>query len=275
MFGQFKVASLDSLKDTYECVIGNFGVPLYGGTLVGTVAYPKANLKACKGFDEVDISFKSKPGGLPTFLLVDIGGSEVWNTLDSFTHIAASAIFYPFSEQSRPGFESVFHSPSYGLLLYLISFATHIREYQKLMAFFVTNFGMEAFCGFQVNSEARKYKTAPLQHRDLLEKLFESLFATEDYAWSSVQPLEPTELVQSLISAFTAQGESSTSSARNDDPTKVVNVLKDIVSSYEIDNILIFKSLKFLGGKDSNSYRLMFLVLEPEQCAKFLEAILS
>ncbi|KAF6153561.1 hypothetical protein GIB67_027428 [Kingdonia uniflora] len=37
-----------------------------------------------------------------------------------------------------------------------------------------------------VNSEAMKYKTAPLQHRDLLEKLFEGLSATEDFAWSSV-----------------------------------------------------------------------------------------
>ncbi|KAF6169138.1 hypothetical protein GIB67_038635 [Kingdonia uniflora] len=158
-----------------------------------------------------------------------------------------------------------------------------------------------------VNSEAMKYKTAPLQHRDLLEKLFEGLSATEDFAWSSgmisvhsstqqseyvplvgvdypwdgevipsydasisplreptpgstsrsrtpapqsnrrrsvaaVQPLEPGELVQSLISAFTAQGESSTSSTSNDDPsTKVANLLKDMVSSYEIDNTLFFK----------------------------------
>ncbi|KAF6141260.1 hypothetical protein GIB67_024344 [Kingdonia uniflora] len=38
----------------------------------------------------------------------------------------------------------------------------------------------------QVNSEAKKYKAAPLQHRDLLEKLFEGLFATNrDFAWSS------------------------------------------------------------------------------------------
>ena len=69
-----KVTSPDSLKGVYECAIGNFGVPQYGGTLVGTVVYPKSNQKACKGFDEFDFSFKSKPGGLPTFLLVDRGG---------------------------------------------------------------------------------------------------------------------------------------------------------------------------------------------------------
>lgn len=69
-----KVTSPDSLKDVYECAIGNFGVPLYGGTMVGMLAYPKANRKACKSFDGFDISFKSRPGGFPTFLLVDRGG---------------------------------------------------------------------------------------------------------------------------------------------------------------------------------------------------------
>ncbi|KAF6166958.1 hypothetical protein GIB67_030651 [Kingdonia uniflora] len=36
-----------------------------------------------------------------------------------------------------------------------------------------------------MNSEAKKHKTAPLQHRDLLEKLFDGLSATGDFAWSS------------------------------------------------------------------------------------------
>lgn len=69
-----RVTSPESLKDVYECAIGNFGIPQYGGTMVGTVIYPKANQQACNDFDEVDISFKSKPGGRPTFLLVDRGG---------------------------------------------------------------------------------------------------------------------------------------------------------------------------------------------------------
>lgn len=80
-FGRFvveknslKVTSPSSLKGLYECAIGNFGVPQYGGTLVGTVVYPQANQKACKNFDDVGISFKSKPGSLPTFLLADRGG---------------------------------------------------------------------------------------------------------------------------------------------------------------------------------------------------------
>ncbi|CAI0423774.1 unnamed protein product [Linum tenue] len=89
-FGKFvveknslKVTSPDSLKGVYECAIGNFGVPQYGGTLVGTVVYPKSNQKGCKSFHDFDLSFKSKPGGLPTFLLLDRGDCfftlKAWN----------------------------------------------------------------------------------------------------------------------------------------------------------------------------------------------------
>ncbi|KAG2570188.1 hypothetical protein PVAP13_7KG072100 [Panicum virgatum] len=78
-----KVTAPDDLKGTYECAIGNFGVPQYGGTMVGFVAYPKANKKACKSFDDFDISYKAKPGAFPTFLLVDRGDcyfiKKAWN----------------------------------------------------------------------------------------------------------------------------------------------------------------------------------------------------
>uniref|UniRef100_A0A0E0RCX2 PA domain-containing protein n=1 Tax=Oryza rufipogon TaxID=4529 RepID=A0A0E0RCX2_ORYRU len=78
-----KVTSPSDMKGTYECAIGNFGVPQYGGTMVGVVAYPKANKKACKSFDDFDISYKAKPGSLPTFLLVDRGDcfftKKAWN----------------------------------------------------------------------------------------------------------------------------------------------------------------------------------------------------
>ncbi|KAK1284564.1 Vacuolar-sorting receptor 1 [Acorus calamus] len=51
--------------------------------MVGVVVYPKSNVKSCKSFDEFGISFKSKPGGLPTFLLVDRGDcyftKKAWN----------------------------------------------------------------------------------------------------------------------------------------------------------------------------------------------------
>ncbi|XP_057477155.1 vacuolar-sorting receptor 1-like [Actinidia eriantha] len=78
-----KVTSPDSLRDVYECAIGNFGVPQYGGTMLGTVMYPKANQKACKNFSDFDLSFKSKPGGLPIFILADRGDCfftlKAWN----------------------------------------------------------------------------------------------------------------------------------------------------------------------------------------------------
>ncbi|KAI3677776.1 hypothetical protein L6452_37046 [Arctium lappa] len=89
-FGRFvveknnlRVTSPQNLKDTYECAIGNFGVPQYGGTLAGAVVFPEVNQKACKSFDD-DVSFKFKSGaGLPVFLLVDRGDCyftlKAWN----------------------------------------------------------------------------------------------------------------------------------------------------------------------------------------------------
>lgn len=68
-----RITSPKSLEDVYECAIGNFGIPQYGGTMRGIVVYPKANRKGCRSFDEFDQSFKSKSGDLPTFLLVDRG----------------------------------------------------------------------------------------------------------------------------------------------------------------------------------------------------------
>lgn len=69
-----KVTSPDSIKGVHECAIGNFGVPEYGGTLVGSVVYPKSNRKACQSLDDDDVSLKNKPGGIPIFLLADRGG---------------------------------------------------------------------------------------------------------------------------------------------------------------------------------------------------------
>lgn len=70
-----KVTSPESMKGVYECAIGNFGVPQYGGTMVGSVFYPKSNQKGCKHFMDADVSWKNKPGGIPVFLLADRGGN--------------------------------------------------------------------------------------------------------------------------------------------------------------------------------------------------------
>ncbi|KAF6166903.1 hypothetical protein GIB67_029126 [Kingdonia uniflora] len=207
-----------------------------------------------------------------------------------------------------------------------------------------------------VNYEAKKYKSASLHHRDLLEKLFDGLSATGDFTWSlgmasapstqqleyvllpndiniddtqvsqarvdytwegdaipsyepslspvreptpgsifrthvskvgvrtqlkekrsvvAVQPLKPTELVQTLISALTTEETSSTSVSNDDTTSKILKVLMDMVSSYEIDNTLFFKCLKFLGGKDEHNYRVIFLGLEQEQRLGFLKVMPS
>lgn len=69
-----RVISPDSIKGNYDSAIGNFGIPQYGGSMAGTVVYPKDNRNGCQKFDDFGISFKSKPGALPTFVLVDRGG---------------------------------------------------------------------------------------------------------------------------------------------------------------------------------------------------------
>ncbi|CAN6450267.1 unnamed protein product [Victoria cruziana] len=77
------VLSPDGIKGTYDSAIGNFGVPQYGGSMAGTVVYPKENGKGCQGFDRFGISFKSKLGALPNFVLLDRGDClfalKVWN----------------------------------------------------------------------------------------------------------------------------------------------------------------------------------------------------
>ncbi|CAM8914023.1 unnamed protein product [Rhodiola kirilowii] len=78
-----RVTSPDNIKGNHDSAIGNFGIPQYGGSMAGTVVYPKENRKGCKSFDEFEISFKSKPGAIPTFVLVDRGdcffAMKVWN----------------------------------------------------------------------------------------------------------------------------------------------------------------------------------------------------
>ncbi|CAM8974203.1 unnamed protein product [Rhodiola kirilowii] len=78
-----RVTSPDSIKGNHDSAIGNFGIPQYGGSMAGTVVYPKDNRKGCKSFDEFGISFQSKPGAIPTFVLLDRGdcffAMKVWN----------------------------------------------------------------------------------------------------------------------------------------------------------------------------------------------------
>ncbi|KAL0334955.1 UNVERIFIED_CONTAM: Vacuolar-sorting receptor 3 [Sesamum radiatum] len=78
-----RVISPDSIKGTHDSAIGNFGIPQYGGSMAGTVVYPRHSRKGCKNFDDSGISFKAKAGALPNFVLVDRGDCffalKVWN----------------------------------------------------------------------------------------------------------------------------------------------------------------------------------------------------
>ncbi|KAL8151539.1 hypothetical protein V2J09_021347 [Rumex salicifolius] len=69
------------LKSTHDGAIGNFGVPEYGGYMVGTVAFPPKAADGCSAF-EGDKPFKSNTSS-PTILIVDRGGcyfaKKVWH----------------------------------------------------------------------------------------------------------------------------------------------------------------------------------------------------
>uniref|UniRef100_A0A0D6R212 EGF-like calcium-binding domain-containing protein n=1 Tax=Araucaria cunninghamii TaxID=56994 RepID=A0A0D6R212_ARACU len=78
------VISPESLKGKKDSAIGNFGVPEYGGTMIGTVVYPEKGPNACKSFEELEVSFKdSKSPGYPIIVLVDRGecyfALKAWN----------------------------------------------------------------------------------------------------------------------------------------------------------------------------------------------------
>ena len=63
----------ESLKGKRHNAIGNFGVPYYGGTMIGQVVYPKKGKDGCKSFEELDVSFTEISNKTP-FVLVDCGG---------------------------------------------------------------------------------------------------------------------------------------------------------------------------------------------------------
>lgn len=66
----------------HDGAIGNFGVPEYGGFMVGTVVYPEKGSNGCEAF-EGDKPFKQSDSRRPTVLLIDRGAcyfaKKVWN----------------------------------------------------------------------------------------------------------------------------------------------------------------------------------------------------
>ncbi|GAB4829476.1 Vacuolar-sorting receptor 6 [Ancistrocladus abbreviatus] len=75
------VISPYSMRSKHDGAIGNFGVPQYGGSMIGSVVYPSKGTNACNPF-EGDKPFKSK-SSRPSIVLVDRGDCffalKVWN----------------------------------------------------------------------------------------------------------------------------------------------------------------------------------------------------
>ncbi|KAL9239237.1 hypothetical protein vseg_013577 [Gypsophila vaccaria] len=76
-----------TMKSKHDGSIANFGVPLYGGSMVGSVVYPDSGVDACTAFVG-DKPFKSKTSR-PTILLVDRG--ECYFALKSWNAQQAGA----------------------------------------------------------------------------------------------------------------------------------------------------------------------------------------
>lgn len=66
----------DIMSEKHDAAIADFGIPLDGGAMVGSVIYPPKNSYACKPFDGTEID--KQPFGSnstrPIILLVDRGG---------------------------------------------------------------------------------------------------------------------------------------------------------------------------------------------------------
>ncbi|XP_058197286.1 vacuolar-sorting receptor 6-like isoform X1 [Rhododendron vialii] len=76
-----RVIHPESLRSQHDGAIANFGVPNYGGSMVGSVVYPDKGELGCTAF-RGDQPFKSKPR-MPTILLLDRGDCyfalKAWN----------------------------------------------------------------------------------------------------------------------------------------------------------------------------------------------------
>ena len=64
--------------------------------MAGNVVYPKDNKKGCKEFDEFGISFKSRPGALPTVVLLDRGSEILFASTIFFFHLKVHHAFFFF-----------------------------------------------------------------------------------------------------------------------------------------------------------------------------------
>lgn len=73
--GSISVLYPMSLSSKHDGAIGNFGLPDYGGSLVGAVVYPEKGSHGCEAF-EGDKPFKSR-NSRPTIAVLDRGGKSI------------------------------------------------------------------------------------------------------------------------------------------------------------------------------------------------------
>lgn len=81
------------LRSKHDAAIGNFGVPDYGGSMVGSIVYPQKGASGCSVFDG-DKPFRSK-SPRPTILLLDRGGNRIIPTRICL-FIRLHALIFPF-----------------------------------------------------------------------------------------------------------------------------------------------------------------------------------
>lgn len=66
-----KVIRPEHIRGRHDAALANFGVPNYGGTMVGVVKYQEVNSTACNAFDGEPFKTARRR---PVILLVDRGG---------------------------------------------------------------------------------------------------------------------------------------------------------------------------------------------------------
>lgn len=88
------VLSPVDLRSKHDAAIGNFGVPDYGGSMVGSVVYPKKpdSSFGCSQFDG-DKPYKSKSSSRPTILLLDRGGKSMFDFDFKLSHTCLNILF--------------------------------------------------------------------------------------------------------------------------------------------------------------------------------------
>lgn len=72
--GSIKVLYPMALRGKHDGAIGNFGLPDYGGSMVGSVVYPEKGSNGCQAF-EGDKPFKSRKFRT-TIVVLDRGGNK-------------------------------------------------------------------------------------------------------------------------------------------------------------------------------------------------------